>query len=345
MTLPLPTHRYTLSEVVTGTGVPTLCIRSKTNSNIVTSQNNTAQFDMDPSTCGGAYLLLNQGVAYNCTVKIAVLPYNATNVDSHRTQDSDITVYTVGGTYNIDGYAWSVGNPSIVELKSKIPRKPLCKYSTRTIPYSYMTECLDIYIPAKQGYINYVFGHTIAATPTSEGGGDVWRLVQVDAVNDALAYQFHITQLGETEMAIQISGRNDFIGGTTHGDEVMDSNSLRVALDGKVVDVTTITDETEFDLLQIFLVSNMYDPNDHTTLVGVHGREWRFDKTGLLLSQTVEFKENLTLDASYMPMLSVIRGNDTASALQVTDTYLDDGNFMPYDVSGGGFTTYPNIVF
>ena len=43
-----------------------------------------------------------------------------------------------------------------------------------------------------------------------------------------------------------------------------------------------------------------------------------------------------------MPMLCVLRGNDAASALQVTDTYVDDGDFRPYDISTGGFTTYPN---
>lgn len=48
-----------------------------------------------------------------------------------------------------------------------------------------------------------------------------------------------------------------------------------------------------------------------------------------------------TLDASYMPMLCAIRGNDTVSALQITDTYIDNGNYVPYDVGTGGFTSYP----
>ena len=43
-----------------------------------------------------------------------------------------------------------------------------------------------------------------------------------------------------------------------------------------------------------------------------------------------------------MPMVCAIRGNDTVSALQITDTYIDDGNFVSYDVGTGGFTNYPN---
>jgi hypothetical protein len=43
-----------------------------------------------------------------------------------------------------------------------------------------------------------------------------------------------------------------------------------------------------------------------------------------------------------MPMLCAIRGNDSVSTDQITDTYIDDGNFQNYDVATGGFTTYPN---
>lgn len=344
MTLPLPEHLYTLSTKAISGSTPYsgLLVRSKSSGNVVVSQNNSAQFTMDKATCGGLYMYMSNGTTYNFTYKIALFPYSTTSGNPYREQTSEITVYDSDGIYAIDGYTWTFGNPTVIELTSKLSKKPMCKYSTRTINYSSMTECLDVYIPAKTGYVNYIFGHTETAIPISEGGGDVWRLVQVDAVNDALAYQFHITQFGETEMAIMINGRSDFIGGTTHGDEAMDAESLLFVIDGKPTDITTITELTEFNTLQCFLVSDMYDPADHTTLVGKHGREWKFDKNGLYIGQTVEFTEDLTLGNSYMPMLCVLRGNDTASTLQVTDTYTDDGNYQKYDVSVGGFTTYPN---
>ncbi len=343
MTLPLPNHLYTLSTKATAgsTPYPGLLVRSKSSGNIVTSQNNTAQFTMDDSTCGGIYLYFANNTAYSFTYVLAVLPFT-TNVLPYRTQDSNVTVLTDSGLYDIDGYAWAVGNCDVVSITSQINKPPVCKYSTREVSYSNMIECLDIYIPTTNGYINYVFGHCRSVT----GYSDVWRIVQIDAVDDSFGLLYHITQLGETEMAIMISGRDDFIGGVTHGDEIMvvnqDYSSFVVLLNGKFVDVTTLTSLTEFDSLQIFLVSDMLDPADHTTKVGVHGREWRFDETGLLLQQTVEFLENLTLDNSYMPMLCAIRGNDSVSTDQITDTYIDDGNFQNYDVATGGFTTYPN---
>lgn len=339
MTLPLPVHLYTVSQKVTaGTIYPSVMSRGKVSGNAFVTQNNTARFTMDASTCGGLYAYMQSSKTYDCTFIIGLFPFAVNNGYAYREQVSDIDVYTEDGIYPLDGYTWIIGSPVVKELRSKLPKKAKCKYSTRTIDYSSMTECIDIYIPAKDGYVNYIFGHTENATSL----GDVWRLVQIDAVNDALTYRFHITQLGETEMAIQIVGRDDFIGGTTHGDESIIDGSLLFVLDGKPVDITDYTSITEFETLQIFMTSNMYDPSDHETLVGVHGREWLFNADGLYIGQTVEFKADLTLGNSYMPMFCVLRGNDTASALQVTDTYVDDGNYQQYDVGTGGFTNYPN---
>lgn len=342
MTLQVPEHIYTLSQKVTsGTVFPAISVRSKSSGNIVTAQNNTAVFTMDADTCGGFYAYMQASKTYSCTFVIALLPYQTDNGNPYREETSSVKVFSSSGIYYIDGYTWVAGSATVellYEKDSEEAKRPYCKYSTRPIPYSNMTQCLDIYIPAKDGYINYIFGHTVSNTEN----GDVWRLVQVDSVSDSFAFNYHITQLGETEMAIMINGRSDFIGGSTHGDEIMDADSFIVVLDGKIVDITQLTQNTEFEVLQIFLVSDMFDPADHVTLVGRHGREWRFDESGLYLAQSVEFLEDLTLNNSYMPMLCVLRGNDTASAIQVSDTYIDDGNYIPYDVSVGGFTTYPN---
>ena len=186
--------------------------------------------------------------------------------------------------------------------------------------------------------MNYIFGHTVGST------SDVWRLVQIDAVNDAFARTYHITRLGETEMAFEVVGNDSstFVGGYTHGYERLVNGSFFAVLDGKAVDITTVTTLTEFSKLQFFLVTNMYDPADNITLLGVHSREWSFDETGMLLTQNIEYKSSFTVKNFNMPMLCTLRGNDAQSALQITDTYIDDSNFTTYDVSTSGFTTYPN---
>lgn len=341
-TLPLPDHRFTLSQkTISGTSAPPLCIRSKTSGNITTTQNNTAQFNFSSASCGDIYLAMS-ATTYNCEFIIALFPYNTSNANQFRETASIVTEISVNGKYNLDGYTWNSGSVDISEVRTKFPKKPKLRYSTREIAYSNMRECLDVYIPASKGYVNYILGRTQGTSSQAEGGGNVWRLVQVDAVGEAFDYKFHITQQGETEMALRIVGTDDFIGGTTHGDEWMIDNSLFFNVDGKTVDITTYTDITEFETLKVFLVSNLYHPADHSTLIGVHGREWMFNTDGLYLGQTVDFTETVTLTNSYMPMLCALRGNDTASALQVTDTYADDGSYQIYDVSEAGFTNYPN---
>jgi len=142
-------------------------------------------------------------------------------------------------------------------------------------------------------------------------------------------------------MALQIVGRDDFIGGYTHGDEIRVDGSFMLLLDGKITDVTTLTSLTEFNEIRILEVTRMNDPADHSTHVGDHGKEYVITDSGVELNQSVEWKGAYDLKASYMPMVCAIRGNDTASDLQITDTYIDNGNFKKYDVSVGGFTGYP----
>lgn len=341
MTCPLPEHSYTLStkaiQAGDSTTYPSLQIRGKSSGAVVTSQNNTAQFTMDESTCGGSYLYFQKDKTFNLTYVVAVFPYATDSSNAHREETSNITEYTSGGVYNLDGYTWGIGTASVTYI-SPIIKKPKCRYYSTSIPYSKATEILDVYIPTEAGYIDYVMGHGYSVADKC----DVWLLVQIDEVTDYFGFVRHITQQGETEMAIKIQGRDDFIGGATHGDEVMVADSFVVLLDGGNTDITTITTLSEFETLKMFIVSTLYDPDDHTTVVGEHGREWLFDSEGLTLSQTVAFSENLTLVGSYMPMVCAIRGNDSVSAEQITDTYIDDGNFQNYDVGTGGFTTYPN---
>ena len=344
-TLTLPEHQYTLITAPirqSGTYYPAIFIRKKDNTGTVAlSQANAAQFTMDKTVCGGIGITFTNTRSYDFKWNIGVFPYATNNSEVYKLEGSSVEIITNEGVFSLDGYTWSVGTPSISLLKAKYA-KPMLKYSTRQIPYTGADQVVDIYVPSKGGYVNYIFGHTITDISQSSGGGNVWRLIQIDAVDDSLAFKFHITTLGETEMAIMISGRSDFIGGWTHGDEWMDSSTLRFVVDGQTVDITGYTELTEFNTLQCSLVSDMYDPDDHSTNVGKHGREWKFDASGLELNQSVDFLTNLTLASSFMPMLCAVRGNDTVSTLQVTDTYIDDRNFIPYDIATAGFTNYPN---
>ena len=113
-------------------------------------------------------------------------------------------------------------------------------------------------------------------------------------------------------------------------------------MDGAKINPTTLTEMTDFGELRISEASTMYDPADHKTKVGTHGKEYVITEDGVVINQVVKWEGAYTLDASYMPMLCAVRGNDKVSDLQITDTYIDNGDYVPYDVGNSGFTTYPN---
>lgn len=335
----LPERVYTLSQKVTdGAVFPMFGIRNKTGGNVATTQNNTTQFTYTAETCGHPYLYLTSGKTYDCTFVLGLFPYEAGNNHPHREQESAVRVINAGGVYNANGYTWADGTATAQALTNKMPKKCICKYDKRSIAYTGTVEALDIYIPAKIGYVHLLLGHSVSDT----GNTDVWRIIQFASVDDELSTRYKITQYGETEMAIRISGRDDFIGGFTHGDEITIPGSLVFILDGAKVAPDSISEMTAFDELRICEVTTMYDPADHTSRVGAHGKEYVITEDGVTINQYVEWQGAYTLDASYMPMLCAIRGNDAVSELQITDTYFDNGNYIPYDVGAAGFTTYPN---
>jgi len=200
------------------------------------------------------------------------------------------------------------------------------------------THVLSIYIPTTVGYVNYNVGRCAKRTQ-SEGGFDVTRMCVLYAVNDNLEKRFEVTRAGEWEMAVKIKNSDDFIGGYEHGDEW--ETDCEYFVDGKKVDITSFTNLTNFGEIRVKNNSNMYDPNDHETLVGIHGREWVFTKECVTLYQSIRwlFNTDTQMTSSYMAMLPMIRGNDTTSDIQITDHFYNDVNFDDVDCSvGGAFT-------
>ena len=332
----IPEQIYTLSQrLISGTTFPVVAIRSKISGNVVVVQNNTQQYTHTTAACGHLYAYIVSGASYNCSFVLALFPYATNNAEPWRTETSAVREITTSGLYGAGNYLWAVGDVSVSGAAIKVSRQCLCKYEKRAIPYTGASEVVDIYIPAKVGYVHAIFGHSVG------NNCDVWRLIQFASVTDGLTKRYNITQYGETEMAIQIQGRDDFIGGFAHADEVAIAGSFVVLLDGRKINPAEVTALTEFKELRISEVSTMYDPADHVTVVATHAKEYVITADGIALNQGVTWHGTYTLGASYMPMLCAIRGNDTVSALQITDTYIDNGDYFPYDVGTGGFTSYP----
>lgn len=213
----------------------------------------------------------------------------------------------------------------------------IVQYKEVSEPYSGSNESLYVYIPSRVGYVRLVFCHSISESENANS----WRFYQLSSVADDMeTLRFKVTQLGEMEMALRLKDADDFVGGYTHGDEVGDN--ISVFVDGVKCELSELLNKTEFNELRIITTSTLYSPFDHTTEIATHGKEFVITKDDVVLNQSVNWSTSQTLVTSYMTMLCAIRGNDTVSALQITDTYYDDGNFEQFDISTGGFTTYPN---
>ena len=83
-------------------------------------------------------------------------------------------------------------------------------------------------------------------------------------------------------------------------------------------------------------ISNLYDPNNHTTIVATHFKEYTITKDGIELYQEVKWLGSYKLAYAYLGMLPVIRGNDASSNVQVTSYSYDDLDFIEYDISNAG---------
>ena len=219
-------------------------------------------------------------------------------------------------------------------------RKPLISHGVVNTDIGAVgKEQISVFIPTNTGFVKYAF----VRCESDAKNANNWRIDKCYACDNDLNVLFPITNSGEWEMAIKIDGRDDFIGGIAHGNEVLDS--FNVLVDGVLIsDLSELSSLQEFDEVRIVETTTIYDPNDHATLstretftpIGSHGREYIINKDGIRLTQAVTFDIAHTLSNSYMTMFPIIRGNDAVSALQVTDHYFADNNYKTYDVSVGG---------
>ena len=191
------------------------------------------------------------------------------------------------------------------------------------------TEFLKIYAPTKIGYLKYIFTHNVNASLNA----NIWRMYGVYAVDNQFNNRHNITTSGEWEMALHLPGRSDFSGGITHGDEIV--TDIRFLIDGEEIDdITEITDLTLFENLSVIEVSNVYDPNDNTTIIATHTSEHIWNREKLQINQTVLWNYEGDIASCYMAM--------HLPAKAQTDTVYMDTDYTPKVVSES-YGRYSNV--
>ena len=232
----------------------------------------------------------------------------------------DVIAITVakGNTIGIYGIRFAVKFSQSAEAEIReiaLTKTPMVVYDGTAGTYN--TERLYIYLPTKTGYARFNFEHYIRA----DTNADIWLEHPVYAVDNSLTERFAITTDGEFECAIKIDGAPDFMGGSAHGSEVM--QSIRFFVDGKECLPSTLTTLQNFETLRILEQSILYNPSDETTQAAIHGKEYIYSDGKLVINQSVKWLGTFNLSTSYLAMLPI--------AQTVSPYYCPNDNYKIYE--------------
>ena len=169
---------------------------------------------------------------------------------------------------------------------------------------------LRIYVPAGCGYINYNIAHGMDAKIVC----DTWRLSRAFTVDDACENPCPLNPQAEWDMALRIHGRDDFIGGMLHGDEIF--SVMRLFVDEIRTEMSLLSDLTPFTTLRMQVESVGYDPDDHKTEALNHFKEYIMSADGVAIEQKVAWLNDYRLDKCYMAMMPPFKA--------FTDSYFTD---------------------
>ena len=164
---------------------------------------------------------------------------------------------------------------------------------------THVSEEIRVWTKAHTGYVMYRFTHYI--DDTLENNYNIWRIFRVYRATDpGVSSVDNITISGELECAIKLEGRDDFSGGSTHGDEIM--TDVVFLLDGKPIDIASLTAITAFNELRICRTSTLYDPANHTAEIAEHGCEYVFAEDGLKINQMLKWLVAEDLENCFLAM-------------------------------------------
>lgn len=181
------------------------------------------------------------------------------------------------------------------------------------------SDCVEVYIPNISGYVRYDF---IRSTDNSINA-DIWRVNGAYHTDNSLVQDYVLTTSGEWEIAVKIKDRNDFSGGIAHGDEVF--TDITFIVDGSPVDITAFTTLTQINELYIIENSNLYDPNDSTTVFANHNSIHIFGKDGLIIKQVCKYVAPEIISTAYMAMLPIAKA--------VSNMLVTDKDYVPVSIS------------
>jgi hypothetical protein len=222
------------------------------------------------------------------------------------------------------------------------------KYSTDNIFIYSFNGVINIFVKGSKEesnrYIGYQIKHSSMELDKNQNSSnyDIWNLNGANEYKrndeDKFMHTANVVTTGEWELAIKEEGATDFVGGLVHGDEITKEYKLEV--DGQEESVESLY-KGNVNEVKFSTVSDLFRDNTITSepeKIGVHLKEYTFNKGGLTLKQEVTFTEELTLRRSYLTMLPILRKSEGVTGDQITDTVITNYDNVEYDVSNEDFS-------
>lgn len=202
------------------------------------------------------------------------------------------------------------------------------RYSESEIDNS--TEKIEVYVPTKNGFIRYDVLHCISIPKNA----NVWRMGYAYFVDNNFENPVVLTVFGEWECALHLDNNGDYIGGITHGNEIL--NQFALFIDGVYSDITTYKNLTQVTTVKIVSSTNMYDPTDSSIQIAERGCERAFSSDGLTIKQTVTWSKDVNTTWCYMAMNLPLK--------TMVEKVYDNTKISPSNISYGTFSDITDIT-
>ena len=213
------------------------------------------------------------------------------------------------------------------------------------LEYTKDYKTLIIYMKTKENksYLGYRFKKMTAEYNPSESSSnyDIWRLRGVGIFTKNPDNSFTksyedslIHEASEWECAIKETGKSDFVGGSTHGDEFLDS--ITFIVDSKVYTDVSSLNGLSCKEFRIIRKSKLYRANENSsTHIADHYVDYLFKNNEILIDNRVDWKVDTNCGISYLCMLGARRLNGT---VQITNKGIKQGDGKVLDLSNEGHT-------
>lgn len=203
-----------------------------------------------------------------------------------------------------------------------------CRNSENLTSLLFYTQCA-------YGDGNNYLGTELYRFRQPEINADVWRLNTVRLFRHRTGAfvpteDTTFVNGGEWECAIREKGMPDFMGGNNHGDETLTEFALLI---DEVPYDTARNFTARASRLEVFCNSVLNRVDTPGDFVAVHNKHYVITGGGIVLSQRIEWLQELTIERAFLTMFPVVR--KTKGGIYVTNRGIRNDNYSFEDLSDG----------